>query len=238
MNLQHHSDDQSICYISARCLGSPDDFHHLFTLHAKVSGNRIIELHPRQLCRLHFVAVEKLLLLLLGQWNMLGHELVLSDVYNELILVEDLDSHVTHCLHHCCLGKRCEWLLDDEDRLFDLFLVHLFCQNPDGFHTHSLVFFWEEHNQLLVWICFLVNKDNETLTTTALLLNLLPRCLELLLVFFEEGFSHLIASVVQHRVNCFTHSPQLCHLIFVRHFAASGPALSHGSDSRSLLLLG
>eukprot|EP00444_Apocalathium_aciculiferum_P071152 CAMPEP_0183561610 /NCGR_PEP_ID=MMETSP0371-20130417/96854_1 /TAXON_ID=268820 /ORGANISM="Peridinium aciculiferum, Strain PAER-2" /LENGTH=88 /DNA_ID=CAMNT_0025770155 /DNA_START=250 /DNA_END=516 /DNA_ORIENTATION=+ len=88
---------------------------------------------------------------------MFGHELVLCDVDDELILSEDLDPHLRHGLLHGGLREGRQRLPHHQDGLLYPLFVHLLCQDPYGLDADSLGLLREENDQLLLWQVGLVH---------------------------------------------------------------------------------
>lgn len=77
--------------IPARRLALPDNLHHLALPQTEVLGHGIPDLDPGQLALLQAVALQQLDLLLGAQELVRGHELVVRDVDQQVLLLERLD---------------------------------------------------------------------------------------------------------------------------------------------------
>ena len=87
--LEIFSKCNSVCDIPASCLAGSNNLHDLSFSDAKVLANGVLDGDARKLRFSHSVLLEQLSLLLLSQKNVLRHEIVLSDVDNELFLVKE-----------------------------------------------------------------------------------------------------------------------------------------------------
>ena len=80
-----------VCDVATSGLRRAYNLHDLTFTHAKVPRHRILALNLRQLLRLGSVALQELLLLGFGEEHVLGHEFVLRDVDEQLVLNEELE---------------------------------------------------------------------------------------------------------------------------------------------------
>lgn len=83
------SNDPSVTGISASRLGLPDDLDHLRSPQAQVFGHWVVDPDPRQLCLLQAISAEQVSLLFRAEQHVLGHELVLADVNQQVVFLED-----------------------------------------------------------------------------------------------------------------------------------------------------
>ena len=90
-SLSRASISESVSDIAAGSLGCADDLHDLPALDTVVPSDGIFDLDLGQLCVLHTVLGQQLVLFLVGQHLMLGDELVLRDVHQQLRLIEELN---------------------------------------------------------------------------------------------------------------------------------------------------
>lgn len=83
------SDGPSVRSIPSSSFRLPNDLHNLTSPQTQISRHRIIHSDSRQLCLLQSVSLKQTTLLLLTQRNVLGHQLVLGDVDEQIFLPED-----------------------------------------------------------------------------------------------------------------------------------------------------
>lgn len=91
-----------ITRISPSGLALPDDLYHLPPPQAQILSHGIARLNTGQLALLQPVAVQQATLLLGAEQHVLGHELVVGDVDEEILLLKRLDhggQHHGHDLH-------------------------------------------------------------------------------------------------------------------------------------------
>ena len=90
------SDGPSIARISPRGLAPANNLDHLPPPQPQIARDGIAGLDPRQLALLQAVAFEQLFLLLRAEQDVLGHELVVGDVDEEVLLLERFDDVGQH----------------------------------------------------------------------------------------------------------------------------------------------
>lgn len=85
---------QPVARIPPRRLTGPDNLDHLAALQPQVARNRVLLQDARQLRLLEAVAAQQRRLLLAAEHNVLGHEDVVRDVDQQVLLEEALDLRV------------------------------------------------------------------------------------------------------------------------------------------------
>lgn len=83
------SDGPSVRSIPSSSFRLPNDLHNLTSPQTQIPRHRIVHSDSRQLCLLQSVSLKQTTLLLLTQRNVLGHQLVLGDVDEQIFLPED-----------------------------------------------------------------------------------------------------------------------------------------------------
>ena len=83
------SNNPSVTGVSASRLGFSDDLDHLRSPQAQVFRHGVVNPDSRQLRLLQAVSAEQVSLLFRAEQYVLGHELVLADVDEEVIFMED-----------------------------------------------------------------------------------------------------------------------------------------------------
>lgn len=121
------------------------------TLHSIVSGHGIVGLNPGQLRLLQTVPPQQLLLLILRQYLMLWHQLVIGNVHQELGLLEMLNAEGVADLLHCLLGEGGDVHPQDEDGVRDSLLLHTVGVNLDRLDSDLFVL-GEEDKQLVGFV--------------------------------------------------------------------------------------
>lgn len=87
--LPFSSNDPSVTGVSTSRLRLPDDLDHLRSPQAQVLGHRVVDPDTRQLCLLQAVSAKQVSLLFRAEQHVLGHELVLADVDQQVVFLED-----------------------------------------------------------------------------------------------------------------------------------------------------
>lgn len=111
---------KSVRSVTTRRLRHTDDLDDLAPLKSQIPGNRILAQDSRQLRLLESVPLEERGLLLLGQQHVLGHELVVGDVDQQIFLEEALDLGVLRGDRHDLAGLGGQRDGGDEDAGFEL----------------------------------------------------------------------------------------------------------------------
>jgi hypothetical protein len=83
------SNNPSVTGVSASRLGLPDDLDHLRSPQAEVFGHWVVDPDSGKLCLFQAVSAEQVSLLFRAEQDVLGHELVLADVDQEVVFLED-----------------------------------------------------------------------------------------------------------------------------------------------------
>mmetsp|Transcript_16188 Transcript_16188/g.46507 ORF Transcript_16188/g.46507 Transcript_16188/m.46507 type:complete len:227 (-) Transcript_16188:69-749(-) len=132
------------------------------TLHSIVSGHRIVRLNPGQLRLLQTVPPQQLLLLILRQYLVLRHELVLGNVHQEFGLLEMLNAEGVADLLHGLLGEGGDVHPQDEDGVRDPLLLHTVGVHLDRFDSDLFVL-GKEHEQLIGFVVGFFHEDSQAL---------------------------------------------------------------------------
>ena len=86
-----NSNNPSVTGVPASRLRLPDNLDHLRSPQAQVFGHWVVDPDPRQLCLFQAVSAEQVSLLFRAEQHVLGHELVLADVDQEVVFLEDFE---------------------------------------------------------------------------------------------------------------------------------------------------
>jgi hypothetical protein len=85
------SQAQTITRVPSRRLTPPNDLDNISLLQTEVPSDRVVLLNPGQLTLLQSVSLQQSLLLQLAKQDMFRHQLMLSNVDQQIFLQEDLD---------------------------------------------------------------------------------------------------------------------------------------------------
>jgi hypothetical protein len=85
------SNDPSVTGVSASRLRLPDNLDHLRSPQTQVFRHGVVDPYPRQLRLLQAVSAEQVALLFRAEQNVLGHELMLADVHEQVVLFENFE---------------------------------------------------------------------------------------------------------------------------------------------------
>ena len=83
--------DPSVTGVPTSRFRLPDNLDHLRSPQAQVFGHGVVDPDSRQLCLFQAVSAEQVSLLFRAEQDVLGHELVLADVDEEIIFLEDFE---------------------------------------------------------------------------------------------------------------------------------------------------
>lgn len=122
--------------ISTGRLALPDDLHHLAPLQAQILCDRISGLDAWQLAFLQPIAFQQPALLLRTEQDVLGHELVMGDVDQQILLLKGLDDGGQHDGDDL-QGRGRDGCLGDEDAGVEIVLIDVLGKlshllDPDG----------------------------------------------------------------------------------------------------------
>ena len=120
----HGSDGPPVSGIPPRRLTLANDLDHLSPPQAHVPRQRVQRLDAGQLVLLQAIALQQRLLLLGAQQDVAGHEVVVGDVDEQVLLDEGLDDGRQHDGRHLH-GRRRQRLLRDQDARVEAVLLQV-----------------------------------------------------------------------------------------------------------------